>query len=76
MPIYILNDWAYWVIAVLMGLSSGYLSSLGMMYAPQTVKPQHAVTAGMFAAAMLVTGIFVGIMSSLVFPHLVQKVSW
>ncbi|KAJ6637954.1 Equilibrative nucleoside transporter 3 [Pseudolycoriella hygida] len=76
MPVYIENDWVYWVIAVLMGLSSGYLSSLGMMYAPQTVQPQYAVTAGMFAAAMLITGIFVGIMSSLVFPLLVSKVSW
>lgn len=76
MPIYINNDWAYWAIAVLMGLSSGYLSSLGMMYAPQMVKPQHAVTAGMFAAAMLITGIFTGIMSSLVFPHLVSMISW
>lgn len=25
MPIYILNDWAYWALAILMGLSSGYL---------------------------------------------------
>ncbi|KAG4075671.1 hypothetical protein HA402_003496 [Bradysia odoriphaga] len=76
MPIYILNDWIYWAIAVLMGISSGYLSSLGMMYAPQTVKPQHAVTAGMFAAAMLITGIFSGIMFSLVFPKIVSNLSW
>lgn len=76
MPIYIDNDWAYWAIAVLMGLSSGYLSSLGMMYAPQTVAPQYAVTAGMFAAAMLITGIFVGILTSMVFPHVVSNLSW
>lgn len=76
MPIYIENDWVYWAIAVLMGLSSGYLSSLGMMYAPQTVKPQYAVTAGMFAAAMLITGICVGIASSFIFPLLVSLISW
>lgn len=76
MPIYILNDWAYWAIATLMGLSSGYLSSLGMMYAPQTVAPQHAVTAGMFAAAMLITGIFTGILTSMVFPHVVAQITW
>lgn len=47
-----------------------------MMYAPQTVSPQHAQTAGMFAAAMLITGIFLGITSSTVFPYLIQSVSW
>lgn len=76
MPIYIDNDWVYWSIAILMGLSSGYLSSLAMMYAPQTVAPQYAVTAGMFAAAMLITGIFVGIMTSFVFPYAVALISW
>lgn len=51
-------------------------SSLGMMYAPQTVAPQYACTAGMFAAAMLITGIFSGITFSMVFPLLVKSVSW
>lgn len=76
MPIYISNDWIYWAIAALMGVSSGYLSSLGMMYAPQTVKPQYAVTAGMFAAAMLITGIFSGIMFSFAFPKIVSHLTW
>lgn len=43
-----------------------------MMYAPQTVSPQHAPVAGMFAAAMLITGIFAGILFSTVFPYLIQ----
>lgn len=43
-----------------------------MMYAPNTVSPQHAPVAGMFAAAMLITGIFVGITFSNVFPYLIQ----
>lgn len=47
-----------------------------MMYAPQTVQPQHAQTAGMFAAAMLITGIFAGIAASNVFPIIVSSVSW
>lgn len=51
-------------------------SSLGMMYAPQTVAPQHAQTAGMFAAAMLITGIFLGISSSVVHPIIVKSMSW
>lgn len=72
LPIYIDNDWVYWGIAAVMAYSSGYLSSLGMMYTPQTVESQHAVTAGMFAAAMLITGIFSGILFSMVFPLIVR----
>lgn len=72
LPIYINDDWVYWGIAVLMAYSSGYLSSLGMMYAPQSVESHHAVTAGMFAAAMLITGIFSGILFSMVFPLIVR----
>lgn len=47
-----------------------------MMYAPQSVEPQYAVTAGMYGAAMLITGIFSGIMFSMLFPILVANVSW
>ncbi|XP_053685402.1 equilibrative nucleoside transporter 1 isoform X1 [Sabethes cyaneus] len=72
LPIYINSDWVYWGVAVVMAYSSGYLSSLGMMYTPQSVESQHAVTAGMFAAAMLITGIFTGILFSMVFPWVVQ----
>lgn len=42
-----------------------------MMYTPQTVDPAHAVTAGMFAAAFLITGIFSGVSLSFIFPTLV-----
>ena len=51
-------------------------SSLGMMYAPQSVEPQYASTAGMFGAAMLITGIFSGIMFSWLFPWVVATISW
>lgn len=47
-----------------------------MMYAPQTVAPKHAQTAGMFAAAMLITGIFVGILSSSVHRIIVSNLKW
>ncbi|XP_075145843.1 equilibrative nucleoside transporter 2 [Haematobia irritans] len=70
-PVLISNEWVYWIIAVVMSYSSGYLSSLGMMYAPQTVQPKYQITAGMFAAAMLITGIFSGILFSFVMPSLV-----
>uniref|UniRef100_A0A1B0AHH1 Equilibrative nucleoside transporter 1 n=1 Tax=Glossina pallidipes TaxID=7398 RepID=A0A1B0AHH1_GLOPL len=69
LPILITNEWIYWIIAVVMSFSSGYLSSLGMMYAPKTVSPKYQTTAGMFAAAMLITGIFSGILFSFLFPY-------
>ncbi|XP_030561323.1 equilibrative nucleoside transporter 1 [Drosophila novamexicana] len=72
LPVFITNDWLYWIIAIIMSYSSGYLSSLGMMYAPQTVNVKYQITAGMFAAAMLVTGIFSGVMFSYLSPLIIQ----
>ncbi|KAI5713540.1 hypothetical protein M8J76_001008 [Diaphorina citri] len=75
LPVLITDDYAYWTIAVLMGLSSGYLSSLAMMYCPRMVEPQHAATAGMFGAACLITGVGAGIGFSFLMPWLVANVS-
>lgn len=55
------NDWVYCVGGALLGWSSGHGSSLSMMYVARNVAPEHAATAGMMGAAMLVTGIFAGI---------------
>ncbi|XP_026473506.1 equilibrative nucleoside transporter 1 [Ctenocephalides felis] len=76
LPVLIANDWVYWIIAIAMGVSSGYLSSLGMMYAPRSVEPQYAVQAGMLGAAFLITGIFTGITFSIVFPSVVSSSIW
>lgn len=73
LPVFINNDYVYWSIAVIMSYTSGYLSSLAMMYAPGSqTNPKYAATAGMFAAAMLITGIFSGILFSSVFPLFVK----
>lgn len=71
LAVYINNDWIYWGIGILMAYSSGYLSSLGMMYAPSTVHTKYQTTAGMYAAAMLITGIFSGVMFSYLGPYFV-----
>lgn len=76
LPVYINNDYLYWAIGIVMSFSSGYLSSLGMMYTPQTVAQKHQITAGMFAAAFLITGIFTGITFTMVFPMIVANVSF
>ncbi|XP_018335135.2 equilibrative nucleoside transporter 1-like, partial [Agrilus planipennis] len=76
LPVLISSDWAYWIVGITMGLTSGYFSSLGMMYAPRTVEPQYAATAGMFGAAALITGIFSGVLLSFVWPWLIQHVGF
>ncbi|XP_011313495.1 equilibrative nucleoside transporter 2 [Fopius arisanus] len=76
LPVLIDNDWIYLAIGIIMGLSSGYFSSLGMMYCPTEVDPRHSSTAGMFAAAALITGIFFGVLSSNVMPLIVNNISW
>ncbi|KYN34592.1 Equilibrative nucleoside transporter 3 [Trachymyrmex septentrionalis] len=76
LPVLIKNDWVFWVIAITMGLSSGYLSSLSMMYCPRMVDSQYASTAGMFGAASLMTGIFTGILFSMVMPSIVANITF
>ncbi|KYN01719.1 Equilibrative nucleoside transporter 1 [Cyphomyrmex costatus] len=76
LPVLIKNDYVFWVIAVTMGLSSGYLSSLSMMYCPRMVDSQYASTAGMFGAASLMTGIFTGILFSMVMPSIVANIKF
>ncbi|XP_063704315.1 equilibrative nucleoside transporter 3 isoform X2 [Culicoides brevitarsis] len=76
LPIYITNDYVYWAIAIVMSVSSGYLSSLGMMYTPSYVESRYAPIAGMYAAASLITGIFTGILCSMGLPWLVGHLGW
>jgi len=63
-------------VVVLLGLSSGYFSSLAMMYCPRTVEPQFASTAAMFGAASLVTGVCAGVQFSLVLSWFVRNVDF
>lgn len=63
-PVLIRNDWVYLIGSILFGLTSGYYSSLGMMYAPREVDGEHAATAAMMAAFFLMLGIFSGVASS------------
>ncbi|CAG2174700.1 unnamed protein product [Oppiella nova] len=72
-PVLIDNDYVFIMGGVLLGLSSGYFSSLCMMYAPREVPPEHAGTAGMMAAACLVIGIFCGVNFSLVLSWAIKQ---
>lgn len=76
MPVLIDSDWAYWALSVVLGVTSGYYSSLAMMYCPRTVEPEHAPVAGMMGAASLITGIFSGIVFQIVCTYAVTNISF
>lgn len=70
LPVLITNDYVYWIGAGLSPLIFGYFTSLLMMYTPQQVEPEHAGTAAMLAALMLVVGVVSGLQFSVVLNQL------
>ncbi|VDM58484.1 unnamed protein product [Angiostrongylus costaricensis] len=60
MPVIFQNEWFFIIGNAVMALSSGYFSSLGMMYAPRVVPESLSKTAGMAAALCLVAGEVIG----------------
>lgn len=71
-PVLIENDIIYTLGNVLMALTSGYLSSLCMMFASSGLSQDEAPKAGMLAAFFLVFGIFMGINSSFILTWIVE----
>jgi equilibrative nucleoside transporter 1/2/3 len=74
MPVIIGNDYVYCVGSILMAFTSGYFSSLGMMYAPGNVDIQHQAVAGMMAAFFLVLGIFCGVVFATPVTLMIQHI--
>ncbi|XP_025095094.1 equilibrative nucleoside transporter 1-like isoform X2 [Pomacea canaliculata] len=71
-PVLISNDIAYIVASILMAFTSGYFSSLCMMYGPKNVEGQDAGAAGMMMALFLALGIVCGINMSRLLVWLVD----
>lgn len=71
-PVLIGNDIVFIIGNMLLALSSGYLSSLCMMFASSGLNPEEAPNAGMLAAFFLVFGIFLGINSSFLLTWIVE----
>lgn len=74
MPVVVKSDWLYWIVGATMAFSSGYFSSLGMIYTPKLVEDQYAPVAGMLSAAVLVTGIFAGILITFCWPWVISNI--
>lgn len=71
-PVLIENEGIYVVGNILFALTSGYLSSLCMMFASSDLKPEEAAKGGMLAAFFLVLGIFAGVNSSFLLTNIVE----
>lgn len=71
-PIIFHTSWVFMAGNILFALTSGYLSSICMMFASNNLPPEEARKAGMLAAFFLVFGIFVGVSSSSILALLVE----
>lgn len=71
--VYIRSDLLYTLGGIILGVTSGYFSSLCMMYAPRCVPQEHSGTAGMMAAFFLICGIFSGVNFSFILSWLVKQ---
>lgn len=72
-PVYIPSDIVFIIAGIVMAFTSGYYSSLTMMYGPKEVEPSMMGRAGMMMAFFLVLGITSGVNLSLVLQRLVTK---
>lgn len=64
-PVLIESDVVFIIAGIVMAFTSGYYSSLAMMYGPKQVEPEMAGRAGMMMAFFLVLGITTGVNLSL-----------
>ncbi|UXI21351.1 protein-lysine N-methyltransferase METTL10 [Sarcoptes scabiei] len=67
-PVLFERDWHFVLGSILMATTSGYLSSLCMMYAPKCVRRHHSTIAGMMSALTIILGILIGMNISLLYP--------
>lgn len=66
------SDWVFWIFGILMGLTSGYFSSVSLMSAPKMVKVEYGPVAGMMCGFFVISGIFAGILLTFAWPAIVR----
>ncbi|CAD6194665.1 unnamed protein product [Caenorhabditis auriculariae] len=74
MPVWYSNEWIFFFGNTIMAFTSGYFSSLGMMYAPRVCPPHLSKLAGQIAALCLVTGIMCGVAFTPLITTMVQNI--
>ncbi|KAE9413647.1 hypothetical protein Angca_008650 [Angiostrongylus cantonensis] len=73
LPVFFTNTWLYVFMAIIMSISSGYLSGLAMMYAPRVVEPSKSRIASMMAGFFLIFGIVCGLASTILVSALIEN---
>ncbi|CAJ0933654.1 unnamed protein product, partial [Mesorhabditis belari] len=71
LPVLFYNEWVFGLGNSLMAFSSGYLSSLAMMYAPKVVPEALSKTAGMISSLCLIAGIASGVIFTFIIQFIV-----
>lgn len=72
LPVLFYSDTVFILGGSVFGFTSGYFSSLGLMYTPKSVsKPEYAETAAKMGGCSLILGIFFGILTSFILPYFV-----
>ncbi|CAI2352408.1 unnamed protein product [Caenorhabditis sp. 36 PRJEB53466] len=61
LPVWYSNEWIFFFGNTIMAFTSGYFSSLGMMYSPRVCPPEYSKLAGQVSALFLVFGIAAGV---------------
>lgn len=73
-PVWFENEWTYIIGVIIFSLSSGYYSSLPMMYAPgEVINKKHKSKAGQVSAFFLIFGVFSGSMFSKLWVFFLEK---
>ncbi|KJH41214.1 nucleoside transporter, partial [Dictyocaulus viviparus] len=71
-PVLFTSTSLYVIMAILMSISSGYLSGLAMMFAPRVVEPSKSRIVSMIAGFFLIFGIISGLSFTILVSALIQ----
>ncbi|XP_067933112.1 equilibrative nucleoside transporter 1-like [Watersipora subatra] len=73
-PVYINNDYVYFLGGITMAFTNGYFSSLCLMYAPSLVENRWAGTAAVFGTFFLILGIVIGVNFTLLLAKIIEVI--
>ncbi|XP_067933756.1 equilibrative nucleoside transporter 1-like [Watersipora subatra] len=73
-PVYINNDYVYFLGGITMAFTGGYFSSLCIMYAPSLVENRWAGTAAVFATFFIVLGLVIGVNFTLLLAKIAEVI--
>lgn len=67
------NDAGYIILNMLLGLTSGHFSTLSFQYLILSLKDEYKQIGGMLGGIALITGVFIGVFTSALYPYLISS---